>query len=273
MENFTKFLPNYLLVFLLFFFCVPQVLAQYKIPPVPSKGEQTSLYDYINLLNSGQEQALEQKLIRYADSTSTQIVVAIINSTQGEEIKYLGAIWAEKWGIGQEGKDNGVFVLMAKDDRKISINTGYGVEHLLTDQLSRRIIERDIIPAFKTKNYAKGLNNGADAIFATLNGEYKEGRDFSNDGGGIPIGLIVFVIFIILFIALSTKRNNDNDHNGGKKTGSSILDVIILSNMGRTGGFGGGGSFGGGGGFSGGGGFGGGFGGGGFGGGGASGGW
>ncbi len=253
--------------------CVSSSLAQYNIPPSPPKAEQTSLYDYINVLSAGQQKSLEQKLIRYADSTSTQIVIAIIESSNGEGLDMLGARWGQQWGIGQADKDNGILILLAKNDRKIDINTGYGIEYRISDRDAERIINRVMIPEFKTGNYYAGLNKGSDAIFAALNGEFNEDRDFSNDGGGIPIGLIVIVVFIILFIALSAKKNNDNDHNGGKRTGSSLLDVIILSNMGRTGGFGGSGSFGGGGGSFGGGGFGGGFGGGGFGGGGASGGW
>ncbi len=142
-------LQRLLIVFILF--SSHFSFGQYKIPDVPSKanGEQTSVYDYIDLLESGQKTALEQKLIKYSDTTSTQIVVAIIPSTNGEYINYLGAQWAEEWGIGDQDKDNGIFILLARDDRKISISTGYGTEHLMTDAMSRRIIERDIIPYFK----------------------------------------------------------------------------------------------------------------------------
>ena len=107
---------------------------QFTIPKKPK--EQTSVYDYVNLLSDSQKSILEQKLIRYADSTSSQIVVAIISSTEGENINFLGAQWGQKWGIGQDKKDNGILVLLARDDRRIAINTGYGVEGLLTDLLS-----------------------------------------------------------------------------------------------------------------------------------------
>ena len=76
--------------------------AQFKIPEKPTKtSEQTSVYDYYNLLTPTEKSNLEQKLIKYSDTTSTQIVVAIIASTQGENINYLGAQWGQKWGIGQ----------------------------------------------------------------------------------------------------------------------------------------------------------------------------
>ena len=244
--------------------------AQFQIPEKPQL--ETSVYDYINLLSESQKNSLEQKLIRYSDSTSSQIVMAIIRSTEGENITYLGAQWGQKWGIGQAGKDNGILVLLAKDDRKIAINTGYGVEGSLTDALSRRIIENVIIPQFKQDDYYGGLNNGADAIFQVLNGEFQEDRTF-DDNPGFPFeAFLPIIIFIVILIILSSRnRRNKGGRGGGKKSGLDLWDIIILSNMGR-GGFGGGSSRGGfgsgrGGGFSGG------FGGGGFGGGGASGGW
>lgn len=110
-----------------FILCFQTLFSQgYKIPEKPSL--QTSLYDYVNLLSSTQKSILENKLIRYSDTTSTQIVVAIIASTEGENINYLAANWGEKWGIGDAEKDNGVFILLAKDDRKITIQSGKGVE-------------------------------------------------------------------------------------------------------------------------------------------------
>ncbi|WP_396636888.1 TPM domain-containing protein [Maribacter sp. R77961] len=256
-------------VFFIFLFTY-SCWGQFQIPEKPQ--EETSVYDYISLLSGTQKTALEQKLIRYSDSTSTQIVIAIIASTEGENITYLGAQWGQKWGIGQSGKDNGVLVLLARDDRKIAINTGYGVEATLTDAMSRRIIEAIIIPEFKIGNYYSGLNKGTDAIFQVLTGEFKEDRTFEiNDGLSLRAFLPFLIFFIILIILSKRNKGNGRGGNGGRrKRGLDLWDVIILSNMGRSGGSGG---FGGGGSFGGGGGFGGGFGGGGFGGGGASGGW
>jgi uncharacterized protein len=242
--------------------------AQFQIPEKPPLSEQTSLYDYIGLLDPSQANQLEQKLIRYSDSTSTQIVVAIIASTEGEDIQYLGAQWGHKWGIGQEREDNGILVLLARDDRRIGINTGYGVEEFLTDALSKRIIETVIIPEFKQGDYYAGLDKGTDAIFQVLTGQFR-GTGPSGSPGRFPFEAILpFIIFIVIIIILASRSNKGNRGNR-RKRGLDIWDVIVLSNMGRSGSSGGG--FGGGG--FGGGGFSGGFGGGGFGGGGASGGW
>src|SRR5690606_22499597 len=194
-------------------------LSQYKIPKKPSKiTEQTSVYDYYNLLSETEKNTLEQKLIKYSDTTSTQIVVAIIGSTQGENINYLGAQWGEKWGIGQEKEDNGVLILLARDDRRIAINTGYGVEHLLTDAMSKRIIEQDIIPYFKQNDYHGGLNRGADAIFEVLTGEYQGTRQ--NDmPASLPIGLIFFLFIIFIFIIIAISKNRRGGGNSGGNSG------------------------------------------------------
>jgi uncharacterized protein len=260
--------------------------AQYKIPPKPTNPEEIKrnyvVYDEIKLLNASEKENLRQKLIRYADTTSTQIVVAIIRSTEGEYINYLGAQWGEKWGIGQEKEDNGILILLAKDDRKIAINTGKGVEHLLTDALSKRIIDRDIIPYFKRNDYYGGLDRAADAIFEVMRGEYQATRQNNAVRFPFEVFIILFIVFIIIVIAISKSRGGGRGGNKGNRRkdddARSILEAIILSNMGRgsySRGSSGGGIFGGSssGGSFGGGGFGGGFGGGSFGGGGASGGW
>ncbi|WP_040248447.1 TPM domain-containing protein [Psychroserpens mesophilus] len=250
------------------------VLAQFDIPPIPK--EETSVYDYANLLSASEKQNLEQKLIRYSDTTSTQIVIAIIPTTKGENIGLLTPKWAHEWGIGQSKEDNGVFILLARDDRKIWISPGYGVEDRLTAGVTGELVRNVIIPEFKKGDYYQGLNKGSDAIFEVLTGAYQGTRQ-SNSQNPFPVGLffLLFIIFIIFLIAISKNRRGGNNGRGGHRTdGTSILDAIILSNMGRgsyggrSGGFGSssGGSFGGGG-------FGGGFGGGGFSGGGAGGSW
>jgi uncharacterized protein len=244
----------------------------YTIPEKPK--EQTSVYDYIDLLSKEEKISLENKLIRYSDTTSTQIVVAIISSTEGEEIKYLAAQWGEKWGIGQANEDNGILMLLAKEDKKITIQVGRGAEPLLTDFQSKRIIERVIIPEFKKGDFYAGLDRGSDSIFKTLNGEFKGARKKKSE---FDPGILVFIFIVIVFFIIISRGNKNNKGGRGfrkRDIAGTLLDIIILSNAGRGGGsfgrgFGGssgGGSFGGGG-------FGGGFGGGSFGGGGASGGW
>ena len=145
----------------------------------------------------------------------------------------------------------------------MTIQNGYGVEHLLTDALSRRIIETVIKPNFKENQYYQGIDEGTNAIFRVLKGEFKNDKP-KKEGSIIPILLVIG--FVILFLILASKNKGKNGGNSGGFGGPDLMDIIILSSMGR----GGGGSFGGG---SSGGGFGGFGGGGSFGGGGASGSW
>ena len=232
--------------------------SQFTIPDKPSF--QTSVYDYAKLLSDTEKQQLEDKLVRYSDSTSTQIVVVTIDDLKNEDIDVLSTNWAQKWGIGQAKEDNGVMILVAKNDRKLSIRPGYGLEDRLVAGVCGEIIRNVIVPQFKAGSYYNGLDKGADAIIDVVKGKYKGTRKVTQQNH-IPFGLI---FFIIIFIVMIIFRNRNGGGGGG------LLDAIILSSLGRSsGGFGGG--FGGG--SSGGGGFGGGFGGGGFSGGGASGGW
>ncbi|MFY8066491.1 MAG: TPM domain-containing protein, partial [Flavobacterium sp.] len=107
------------------------VQAQFTIPDQPSF--QTSVYDYADILNPQEEKELENKLIRYSDSTTTQIVLITIEDLKGEDIGILTPRWGQTWGIGgSEQNDNGIIILFAKNDKKIWISPGYGVEDRLT---------------------------------------------------------------------------------------------------------------------------------------------
>jgi uncharacterized protein len=248
------------------------IFSQFTIPEKPSF--QTSVYDYANVLSPEEKSQLEEKLIRYSDSTTTQIVVITIESLKNEDVSQLATKWGQTWGIGGTAKDdNGVVILLAKAEKKIAINPGYGLEDRLTAGIGGEIIRNIIIPEFKAGSYYKGLDKGADALFDVFKGKYK-GERKQTKGKSFPILPIIVIVAIVLFLFSRNKGGgNGNSGNRGGGIGPSLLDVIILSSLGRGGGGGFGGSSGGGFGGGGGGGFGGGFGGGGFSGGGSSGGW
>lgn len=243
------------------------IFAQFDIPKKPDF--QTSVYDYANVLSASEKTQLEEKLIRYSDSTSTQIVVITIESLKGEDIGILTPKWAHEWGIGQAKEDNGVLILLAKAERRIWISPGYGLEDRLTAGIGGEITRNIIIPEFKAGSYYRGLDKGADALFDVFKGKYKGERKQSK-GKGFPI-LPFIVIVVIVLILLSRSKRGGGGNSGSNGGGPSLMDVILLSSLGRSsgggfGGFGGGSSGGGGG-------FGGGFGGGGFSGGGSGGSW
>lgn len=239
------------------------MFGQMEIPKKPAF--QTSIYDYAKILSGEQKNRLERKLINYADSTSTQIVVVTIPQSKGEDIGLLTPRWAQQWGIGQKGKDNGVLMLLALDQRKIWIAPGYGLEHILTAGINGEIVRKYIIPEFKQGNYYAGLDAGTTKLMELFSGTYK-GEGIQQQE--IPLWLIALVIAgVIILFAMAGKKDGGSGKNRSRGGGGiDLSDIIILSSMGRSGGFGG---------FSGGGsgGFGGGFGGGGFSGGGAGGSW
>lgn len=252
--------------FLFILFASNLAFSQFKIPKKPSFIP--PIIDSTETLSSSEIKNLYDKLRMYSDSTSTEIFVMIVPTTQGQDISRYATELGQTWKIGQKGKDNGVVFLIAKDDRKMTIQTGYGVEHLLTDALSRRVIEQVVKPEFKNDQYYAGIDNGTNTIFKILKGEFKNTKS-TNADSFLPI--LIFIIFLLLLIFIISKGKNkgNNSGKGGGFSGPDLMDIIILSNLGRSSGGGFGGGFGG----SSGGGFGGFGGGGSFGGGGASGSW
>ena len=229
--------------------------AQLPSPPNPPR----LVNDYTGTLSSSQINALEHKLVAYNDSTSTQILVLLVDDLQGYSIEQYATEIGHSWGVGQKGKNNGVVILVKpkKGSEKglVNISPGYGMEEYVTDATGKRIVENEMIPAFKEDDYYTGIDNAVNVIMDLCSGKFTQ-DEYAN-GEGIPVWLILLLIIAIILI-LRSSNGNQNYSGGGART-------VWLP----MGGFGGGGF--GGGGFSGGG-FGG-FGGGGFGGGGASGSW
>lgn len=219
------------------------------------KKEKKLVYDIAEVLSPSEEASLEHKLRQYNDTTSTQIVIILDHSLEGHPISHYTAELAHSWGIGQKGKDNGILIYAAMKDREIRIENGYGIEYLLTDALSRRLIENIIKPNFRVQKYYQGLDQTTSIIFEILAGNYKA----EDEKKGFPPGMIAFLIVMVIFIIIASKKGGKG--GGGYYRGGTYMGGGYFGG-GSGGGFGGGG----GGGF-------GGFGGGGFGGGGASGGW
>lgn len=253
----SSILKRYILLLLVLFWNLVQI-GSAAIPPPPSPPKLVN--DYCQLLSSAETNQLENDLVAYNDSTSSQIAVVVVCDLDGMEISDFGTRLFEQWKIGQKGKDNGILLLIAKNDRKINITTGYGVEDKLTDALCRRIIERDIKPNFKSGNFALGISNGVESIKKVLLGQYKaekKRKEFR-----LPANSFLILIIVILYLIFKFGGRSGGGGTGFGSGGRYHYRPPIF--------FGGGGSFGGGG-FSGGG-FGG-FGGGRTGGGGASGSW
>ena len=227
--------------------------------------------DYTNTLTEDQKQSLENKLVAFDDSTSTQIAVVIIPTLDGYDVAEYNVALGRAWGVGGKEFSNGVVLLIAKNDRKLNIATGYGVEGALPDITAKHIIDDEIVPNFKGDDYYRGIDQGTDAIIKAVKGEYNVARQPRTKG--IGSGKVILVIIIIVFLILSSLGGGGKGKGGfmSRRGYRGLTDAWILSTLLGGGGRGGGGGWSGGG-SSGGGGFGG-FGGGSFGGGGASGSW
>lgn len=231
--------------------------------------------DNANLLDATEKQLLNDKLIKFYDSTSTEIAVIIIPNTGGEDINYLATMYGEKWGIGEKTQDNGIVFLIAVDDRTMSIQQGRGVEQYLTASVAGQIIDYIITPNFKQGLYYDGINRGTTALMEVVEGKFKPIVKPQQEEG-LSMFQLLLIAFVVMMILSFLFRNRGGGGNYDDD------DDVILSRRGRRtypggffpfpGSFGGGG-FGGGSGGGFGGGFGGFGGGGSFGGGGASGGW
>lgn len=255
------------------------------IAQVPARPQPPRLVNDLALIFTPTQRAnLEQAVVAFADSTSNQIAIVTVPELYGMDKAQLAYSIGEQWGVGQKKFDNGVVILIkpkqSNSNGEIFIATGYGLEGVLTDALARQIIESRIIPYFRSDNYYGGVESALNVLFPLLSGEISTSEFAkSSNGGGLNTGVIIFLVFMLIFVLSLFKSNNDGPKNiGGGRRGGKDFDAwdalflgSMLSSTGRRGGFGGGSGFGGSGGF-GGGGFGG-FGGGSFGGGGAGGSW
>ncbi|MFT3701376.1 MAG: TPM domain-containing protein [Agriterribacter sp.] len=263
-------MKKYLFVILLFVsaVAVAQVESVLPQPPNPPK----LVNDYTGTLTQLQQEMLEHKLKNYDDTSSNQIAVVIVKSLQGYDPFEYAVALGRKWGVGNKQFNNGVVFLIAKDDHKVFIAPGYGLEGAIPDVTCKQIVENDVVPNFKGNDFYRGIDEGTTSIMKAAAGEYQPPEGYANRGDkrGLPVSFIIFGIIVLVFILI---------RRGGGGGGGSFLSRRGYRNSGvppiwwfpSGGGSSGGGGWSGGG-SSGGGGFGG-FGGGSFGGGGAGGSW
>lgn len=228
--------------------------------------------DAANIIPADMETRLNQKLESLEQQSRRQFVIATVPSLQGHEISDYGYQLGRAWGIGGKDRNDGVLLIVAPAERKVRIEVGYGLEGTLPDGLGFLIINNDIVPRFKAGDMPGGIEAGADAIIRQLTLPPDQAQQIAaqavrqnqESAQSIPLGTILFVLFILFFFVLPILRAG-RGHGGRRRRGGWGAPIVWIPG-GFGGGFGGGsgGGFGGGG-FSGGGGS--------FGGGGASGSW
>jgi uncharacterized protein len=189
------------LLFVFFFVSVfPLLLSAQEIPELKSR-----VNDYADMFSEETEKAIEAKITEIEKTDSTQIVVLSVNSLEGYPIEEFSIKTAEKWKIGQKGKDNGVILIFSKIDRKMRIEVGYGLEDKLTDLTSGRIIDNEITPMFKAGKYDESLSRGIDSIISAVKGTYIADNSNATDSKKSPTVFIV-VLFVMIFILGKIKK-------------------------------------------------------------------
>lgn len=264
-----KFLSKLFLLLLIFTSAKAQDFPKPMNPP-------RLVNDFASFFNSNEQAQLEQLLLTYNDTTSTEISIVTVPSLNDYEINDYGTRLFNQWGIGKKTKNNGVLILItpksAEGKGQITIITGYGVEGILPDAVCNRIIDTEVLPRFKEGANFEGVKAAVSTIFQLARGSFTPDEYMKKTKGKKSGNFFLIIVFVIVFVIISGLGSKGGGKNLSSR-GSSLPFWLLLSlfnSGGSRGSFGdfrsGGGSFGGGGGF-------GGFGGGSSGGGGASGSW
>lgn len=238
-------LPRRAAAVLLLLVLAGPAVAALQFPPLTGR-----VVDNAELLSADEERRLTTKLESHEKATSNQLVVVTLPSLQGTAIDDFGYQLGRHWGIGQQGRDNGVLLIVAPNERKVRIEVGYGLEGDLPDATANTIITNDILPAFRRGDYPGGIAAGVDAIILAIAGAYEplEQRQPS----GVP-PMMILLLFAFVCILLRLFFADDRTLRGRRGRIGRHAGALGAGGFGGRGGFGGGGFGGGGGGFGGGG--------------------
>ena len=205
-----------------------------RIPNRPSPPRLVN--DFTNTLTASQANSLEYKLRNYNDTTSTQIAVVFVNDLQGTTAADFAYQIGEKWGVGTK-ENNGIVILVKpKNETKgeVFISVGYGLEQYVPDALAKRIIETQMIPAFRYNDYYGGVNNAIDSIIKLASGGFSSDSEDEDAAFAalmiIIIGMIVMILYITLIGKASTTISSKSDNSSFWKT---LFWLSLLNNSHR----------------------------------------
>jgi uncharacterized protein len=219
--------------------------AELKFPALSGQ-----VVDTAGMIDSDSKERLSQMLRAHEELTTEQVVVVTLPDLQGSTIEDFGYQLGRFWGIGQKGKDNGALLIVAKDERKVRIEVGYGLEDRLTDAQSSVIINQIITPAFKQGDFVGGISKGTEAIVQVLGGDPLAEPVVGASGGDDVTDWKMSLLFLILFVAfiyINMRWGRALGGLGGGYIGSGGGGGFGSGGSGGGGMRGGGGSFGGGG--------------------------
>lgn len=204
-----------LLLFVIFIFCAFNILYAQEGNSLTDNPIKVTEYvtDLTGTLKTDELSALRMKLRKFFDSTSTQIVVLIIPSLNGEPVENVANAIFRFNGIGTKSKNNGVLLLISKGDRKIRLEVGYGLEGIMPDAISKQIIKNNIGPELKKDNFYKGIDNGINAIIAVTKGEYSvdaKKQSESTDWASIVVAIFLVIMGLGVVLILYWARKGRN---------------------------------------------------------------
>jgi uncharacterized protein len=186
---------------------VAGVRAAETLPPPPT----AYFNDYAGLVSAADAQRLDAKLRQFADETSTQVLVTVFKSLPSPSLEDFTVRAATSWRVGRKDWDNGAVLFVFVDERKMRIETGYGLEGALPDQLAGRILDEQVRPRFRAGDWTGGLEAGIDGIMAATRGEYTAPPKKPQ---GVPlVAVLIIVLFVILFFWLAAQGSR-NAHVG-----------------------------------------------------------
>ncbi|MEQ9120241.1 YgcG family protein [Fulvivirga sp.] len=226
------FRRHFTLLFLLF---ISANLFSQDVQEIPKLWERVT--DLTNTLSTSEKSRIESELANLEQTKGSQIAVLIVPTTEPEPIEDYAIRVAEEWKIGREGVDDGVILLIAKNDRKLRIEVGYGLEGAVTDAKSRQIIEEYITPAFKQGDFGGGISDGVLAIAQLIAGEELPEPTYNDNSSGDGIdGWFIFVFIAAMIVSATTKKKLGNAKSKG--IGSIVAFVGGLLIFGLIGGIG-----------------------------------
>jgi uncharacterized protein len=183
-----------------FFLCLPFTAYGLDVPRL-----QGYVNDYAGMISPSVKSKIEEDLRAFEQSDSTQIVILTIPSLEGEDIEEFGIKVGDTWKIGQKDKDNGAILIVSKQERRIRIEVGRGLEGKLTDLMSGRIIDGVIKPRFKEGDFDSGFINGVSSMIDATRGEFRaERRPVQERQKGVPSFLTIFLFFGVFTLILGS---------------------------------------------------------------------
>lgn len=218
-------LPSTISLLLVLFWSL-QALA-IEVPPLTGR-----IVDLADLLPADLETTLSADLQAHEMRTTNQVVVLTVPSLQGDSLEDFSHRAATTWALGHKGTDNGVLILVIPGDRKVRIEVGYGLEGTLTDARASRIVRQEMVPKFRTEDYARGISAGVKAVLGTIEGTYSAPSEPAFPAGSVgahPILLLIFLVFVgVVFGSIAGLFSRGGIVVGGLVTFFSALQAGLV---------------------------------------------